>query len=114
MICDYKAQANTAKANERVWRQKCEELIAENLSLKGQLGLPIETVKPAGKPMIERSKTPEQNVASDTEALKVQLGAKTVKELIAIAEELKLDKTEYQKLTKVKLIEYIVLKSNNG
>ena len=115
LINDYKAQANTAKGNERVWRQKCEELIAENLSLKGQLGQPIEAVKPVGnKPVIERGKTLEQNVADDTVALKTQLEAKTVKELIAIAEELKLDKTEYQKLTKVKLVEYIIAKSNNA
>jgi hypothetical protein len=112
LLNDYKAQANTAKANERVWRQKCEELMAENLSLKGKLGLPIEEVK--SKPVITRDKPPEPPATNDTDALKEKLGAKTVKELIAIAEELKLDKAEYQKLTKVKLIEYIVLKSNNG
>jgi hypothetical protein len=115
LLNDYKAQTNTAKANERVWRQKCEELIAENLSLKSQLGQPIETVKPVGgKTVIERDKTPEQKTAADAEALRVKLGEKTVKELISIAEELKLDKTEYQKLTKIKLIEYIIAKSNNG
>jgi hypothetical protein len=64
--------------------------------------------------VIERDKTPEQKTAADAEALRVKLGEKTVKELISIAEELKLDKTEYQKLTKIKLIEYIIAKSNNG
>jgi hypothetical protein len=115
LLNDYKAQTNTAKGNERVWRQKCEELMAENLSLRGQLGQPIETAKPAGsKPVIERDKTPEQKSAEDATALKTQLEAKTVKELIAIAEELKLDKAEYQKLTKAKLVEYIIGKSNNA
>lgn len=115
LLNDYKAQANTSKANEGVWRRKCEELMAENLSLRGQLGQPIETVKHAvGKTVIERDKTPEQKVIADAETLREKLTAKTVKELISIAEELKLDKTEYQKLTKVKLVEYIIAKSNNA
>jgi hypothetical protein len=114
LLNDYKAQANSAKSNEGVWRRKCEELMAEIVLLKGQLGLPIEAVKPTVKTVVARDKSPEQNAVADAEALKAQLESKTVKELITIAEELKLDKTEYQKLTKVKLVEYIIAKSNNA
>ena len=91
--------------------------MAEIVLLKGQLGQPIDAAKPVGgKPKVDGDKSPEQggNATGDTEALREKLTAKTVKELIAIAEELKLDKTEYQKLTKVKLVEYIIAKSNNA
>ena len=106
MIEDFKQQAIHAKEGEKVWRIKCEELAGIVEKLQGQLGQNI--------PLNTEPLTAEEKIAADLAALKQQLEAKTVKELIAFAEELKLDKAEYQKLTKAKLVDYLIEKTNNA
>ena len=95
LVDDYKAQANSAKQGEAVWRTKCEELMGQITALKtGTKIQPPVKVKEVEKPT--------------EQSLKERLEAKTTKELIAFAEELKLSKAEYQKLTKAKLVDYLI------
>jgi hypothetical protein len=100
LVNDYKAQLNTAKEGERVWRIKCEELMQEIASNKA--------VAPSEK-KLERQKTP---AVDESALLKEKLEAKNIKELQKIAEECKLPFAEYSKLNKTHLVEYLVEKTN--
>jgi hypothetical protein len=108
LINDYKAQANAAKEGERVWRQKCQDLMFENHTLQDQ----VKALQGSDTKAGDDVKKADAKPAGTPEALRTALEAKTIKELIVIAEELKLDKAEYQKLTRVKLVEYIIAKSD--
>jgi hypothetical protein len=110
LINDYKAQTNQAKENERVWRMKCQELMDQVARLQNNLGA---TDKAEEKPM-GRTKPPVEVDVDETEALKEKLTVKSVKELQIIAEELKLPVDEYRKLTKNKLVDYLIEKTTNA
>jgi regulator of replication initiation timing len=110
LVNDYKAQIGAAKENERVWRNKCQELMLENHTLRDQLS--------AGRP-IKEDKTDKTNVPDntskpdDTEAIRAKLLGKSVKELTTIVEGMKLPVEEYKMLNKNKLVDYIIGKTTN-
>lgn len=109
LVGDYKAQAQASKEGEQVWRNKCDDLMGEIKRLQILLA-----GKPAEVAPLEEVKelTEEEKIEADLAALRAKLEAKTVKELQAFAEELKLPKEEYAKLNKAKLVEYLVAKTN--
>ena len=104
LVDDYKGQANTAKQNEAVWRTKCEELMGQITQLQAQIGKKAVLPQPEKKEVV---------IEKQTElSIRQKLEAKTTKELITFAEELKLSKAEYQKLTKAKLVDFLIAKTN--
>jgi tartrate dehydratase beta subunit/fumarate hydratase class I family protein len=109
LVGDHKASADVAKNGEKMWRDKCDELMTEIKGLKAQL---------AGKPAEDAPKeevkelSAEEKIEADLAALTAKLEAKTVKELQAFAVELNLPIEEYSKLNKAKLVEYLVEKTN--
>jgi hypothetical protein len=116
LINDYKAQANTSKDNERVWRTKCQDLMLENHSLKDLLGQPVKAEEKLAE--IATLKPPEADKVIDVETedavIREKLTKKTIKELTAIVEGMKLPVEEYKMLNKNKLVDYIIAKTTNA
>jgi hypothetical protein len=110
LINDYAAQANTAKEGERVWRNKCTELLGQIKTLQAQLGQKAD-IKPDDAPKNESEKDSKKTEQVDAAALLEKLSAKTVKELQVIADELKLPQ---KKLNKQGLVDYIIAATTNA
>ena len=109
LIVDNKAAAVAARDGERVWREKCEELIQKIQALEKQLQAKAAVVAGGAE---EKATAKEQQTVEQT--LEQQLMTKTVKELISIAQQMQLPTHEYQKLTRLKLVNYIISKTNNA
>ena len=106
LIADYKAKAQAALDGEKVWRNKCDELSAEIVALKAQLGVKPADIEP------NQELSPEEKAVADQAILKATLEAKTVKQLLAYAVELKLPVEEYKGKNKEDLINYLINKTN--
>jgi hypothetical protein len=114
LVNDYKAQLGSAKENERVWRTKCQDLMLENHSLKDLLGQPVKAEEKKAEIEDIRPIEADTEIVAKTEAemIREKLSGKTVKELTAIVEDMKLPVDEYKMLNKNKLVDYIIEKTN--
>lgn len=134
---DAEAQAKKALDGERAWRDKCDDLIKENIALKAQikeLSEACEHFKQLAEELGAKDIDPEKKdgdqvsgagnesgagvgndqnkvmTPEEVAALREKLDAKFTKELIAMAEELGLPVVEYEKLkkSKQKFIDYLL------
>ena len=124
LVNDYKAQLSTAKDNERIWRSKCEELLKENQSLKSgkviqpennELETKLKLLEQENQELLKenaglRTQLSKEKKEESNEEVIRSLETKTREELLQIAKELNLPEVEYKRLSKVKLMDYLISK----
>jgi len=129
LLNDARAELRNAKDNEFIWRNKCEELLkfqgkgsATELQTKLQDAyLKIATLEEQNKSLLlaqmkeQPNESPEPMAQTkDDISLRTALETKTRMDLIVLAEKLQLSETEYKRLSKAKLIDYLIDKSKNA
>jgi hypothetical protein len=130
-----KGELTKARDGERVWRNKCEELlkekdvmvitnqklIKENDSLKQDVeqlkaelkAIPSNDGTDGNKKDDEKDDEKNKTSQDPEKELRKTLSAKSKEKLVEYVEELKFPEGEWRGLNKEKLIEYIVTKVNN-